>query len=191
MQPMAYGLLARTGSTPCGARTAAATSPRRPAPRCCRRTADDSLLDAGHADAGHRRGRPRLRQASPPSTSAALHPRLPGAERVRPGNVRLPIPAPANGAVKDLSLSPFTLTGMSVSATTKNRDGAIKWLKYWPGPTPRRPSPRRRWTSRRPTWAPTRRRGRSGARLDDRRVRVRPTPTTRATPPTGRTRTTR
>jgi len=52
-----------------------------------------------------------------------------------PGNVlTFPIPAPANGAVKDLSLSPFTLTGMSVSATTKNRDGAIKWLKYLAGP---------------------------------------------------------
>ncbi|WP_238016978.1 extracellular solute-binding protein [Dactylosporangium sp. AC04546] len=41
-----------------------------------------------------------------------------------------PVPAPANGAVKDLSLAPFTLTGMSVSATTKNRAGAIQWLKY-------------------------------------------------------------
>ncbi len=51
-----------------------------------------------------------------------------------PGNVlAFPIPAPAGGAIKDLSLSPFTLTGMSVSATTKNRDGAIKWLKYMAG----------------------------------------------------------
>lgn len=41
-----------------------------------------------------------------------------------------PIPAPANGAIKNLSLSPFTLTGMSVAATTKNRAGAIKWLQY-------------------------------------------------------------
>jgi len=48
-----------------------------------------------------------------------------------PANVvTFPIPAPANGAVKNLSLAPFTLTGMSVSATTKNRAGAIQWLKY-------------------------------------------------------------
>jgi ABC-type glycerol-3-phosphate transport system substrate-binding protein len=50
------------------------------------------------------------------------------------GNVlAFPVPAPANGAIKNLGLSPFTLTGMSVSATTKNRDGAIKWLKYLAG----------------------------------------------------------
>jgi len=48
-----------------------------------------------------------------------------------PANVlAFPVPAPANGAIKDLSLSPFTLTGMSVSATTKNRPAAIAWLKY-------------------------------------------------------------
>ncbi|GAA2620861.1 hypothetical protein GCM10010399_59890 [Dactylosporangium fulvum] len=41
-----------------------------------------------------------------------------------------PVPAPANGAIKDLSLAPFALTGMSVSSTTKNRAGAIQWLKY-------------------------------------------------------------
>ncbi|MFB9184915.1 ABC transporter substrate-binding protein [Dactylosporangium sucinum] len=47
------------------------------------------------------------------------------------GNVlTFPVPAPADGAVKDLSLAPFTLTGMSVSATTKNRAGAIQWLRY-------------------------------------------------------------
>jgi ABC-type glycerol-3-phosphate transport system substrate-binding protein len=52
-----------------------------------------------------------------------------------PGNVlAFPVPAPAGGAVKNLGLSPFTLTGMSVSATTKNRDGAVKWLKYLAGP---------------------------------------------------------
>jgi multiple sugar transport system substrate-binding protein len=51
-----------------------------------------------------------------------------------PDNVlAFPVPAPANGAVKDLSLAPFTLTGMSVSSTTKNRDGAIQWLKYLAG----------------------------------------------------------
>jgi ABC-type glycerol-3-phosphate transport system substrate-binding protein len=48
-----------------------------------------------------------------------------------PANVlAFPVPAPAGGAIKDLSLSPFTLTGMSVSATSKNRPAAIKWLKY-------------------------------------------------------------
>jgi multiple sugar transport system substrate-binding protein len=48
-----------------------------------------------------------------------------------PDNVlAFPVPGPANGAVQDLSLAPFTLTGLSVSATTKNRDGAIQWLKY-------------------------------------------------------------
>ncbi|GIG43823.1 hypothetical protein Dsi01nite_018640 [Dactylosporangium siamense] len=41
-----------------------------------------------------------------------------------------PVPAPSNGAIKDLSLAPFTLTGVSVSATTKNRAGAVQWLKY-------------------------------------------------------------
>ncbi|MFG2045144.1 ABC transporter substrate-binding protein [Dactylosporangium sp. NPDC048998] len=47
------------------------------------------------------------------------------------GNVvTFPVPAPAGGAVKNLSLAPFTLTGMSVSSTTKNRAGAIQWLKY-------------------------------------------------------------
>jgi multiple sugar transport system substrate-binding protein len=47
------------------------------------------------------------------------------------GNVvTFPVPAPATGAIKDLSLAPFTLTGMSVSASSKNQDGAIKWLKY-------------------------------------------------------------
>lgn len=51
-----------------------------------------------------------------------------------PGNVlAFPVPAPANGAVKNLSLSPFTLTGLSVSATTKNRDGAVQLLKYLAG----------------------------------------------------------
>ncbi|MEN3305308.1 MAG: hypothetical protein V7603_1510 [Micromonosporaceae bacterium] len=48
-----------------------------------------------------------------------------------PANVlTFPIPAPANGAIKDLSLAPFTLTGTSVSATTKNRAGALQWLRY-------------------------------------------------------------
>jgi ABC-type glycerol-3-phosphate transport system substrate-binding protein len=41
-----------------------------------------------------------------------------------------PVPAPAAGVVKNLSLAPFTRTGVSVSATTKNRAGALQWLKY-------------------------------------------------------------
>ncbi|HTJ35484.1 MAG TPA: extracellular solute-binding protein [Dactylosporangium sp.] len=44
--------------------------------------------------------------------------------------VTFPVPAPANGAVKNLSLAPFTLTGVSVSATVKNKAGAIQFLKY-------------------------------------------------------------
>jgi ABC-type glycerol-3-phosphate transport system substrate-binding protein len=48
-----------------------------------------------------------------------------------PANVlAFPIPAPANGAIKDLSLAPFTLTGMSISTATRNKSGAIAWLKY-------------------------------------------------------------
>ena len=48
-----------------------------------------------------------------------------------PANVlAFPIPAPAAGQVKDLSLAPFTLTGVSVSATSRNRSAAIDWLKY-------------------------------------------------------------
>lgn len=41
-----------------------------------------------------------------------------------------PVPAPAGGAVKDLSLAPFALTGLSVSATSGNKEGAIKWLDH-------------------------------------------------------------
>jgi multiple sugar transport system substrate-binding protein len=48
-----------------------------------------------------------------------------------PANVlTFPVPAPANGAIQNLGLAPFTLTGTSVTATTKNRAGAIKWLQY-------------------------------------------------------------
>jgi multiple sugar transport system substrate-binding protein len=48
-----------------------------------------------------------------------------------PANVlTFPVPAPAGGAIKKLSLAPFTLTGVSVTATSKNRAGAIKWLQY-------------------------------------------------------------
>ncbi len=44
--------------------------------------------------------------------------------------VTFPVPAPADGAVQDLSLAPFALTGLSVSATTSNKDGALEWVKY-------------------------------------------------------------
>jgi multiple sugar transport system substrate-binding protein len=48
-----------------------------------------------------------------------------------PANIlAFPIPAPENGAIKNLTLAPFTLTGMSVTATSKNRTGAISFLKY-------------------------------------------------------------
>ncbi|MEV4759591.1 extracellular solute-binding protein [Micromonospora sp. NPDC049559] len=44
--------------------------------------------------------------------------------------VTFPVPAPRGGAVPDLSLAPFALTGLSVSATSGNKDGAIKWLDH-------------------------------------------------------------
>jgi ABC-type glycerol-3-phosphate transport system substrate-binding protein len=44
--------------------------------------------------------------------------------------VTFPVPAPQGGAVPNLSLAPFALTGVSVSAGTKNKAGAVKWLDY-------------------------------------------------------------
>ncbi|MGI5150358.1 ABC transporter substrate-binding protein [Plantactinospora sp. CA-294935] len=44
--------------------------------------------------------------------------------------VTFPVPSPRGGAVPELSLAPFALTGLSVSATTKNKDGAVKWLEH-------------------------------------------------------------
>ncbi|MFC6016494.1 ABC transporter substrate-binding protein [Plantactinospora solaniradicis] len=44
--------------------------------------------------------------------------------------VTFPVPSPTGGAVPDLSLAPFALTGLSVSATTGNKDGAVKWLDH-------------------------------------------------------------
>jgi multiple sugar transport system substrate-binding protein len=44
--------------------------------------------------------------------------------------VAFPVPAPAGGVIKQTSLSPFTLTGVSVTAATKNKDAAVKWLQY-------------------------------------------------------------
>ncbi|KON74433.1 hypothetical protein M768_00480 [Cellulosimicrobium cellulans F16] len=44
--------------------------------------------------------------------------------------VTFPVPAPEGGAIDDLQLAPFGLTGLSVSATTGNKDGALQWIKY-------------------------------------------------------------
>ncbi|MBF9131298.1 extracellular solute-binding protein [Plantactinospora sp. S1510] len=44
--------------------------------------------------------------------------------------VTFPVPSPSGGAVPELSLAPFALTGLSVSATTGNKDGAVKWLDH-------------------------------------------------------------
>lgn len=44
--------------------------------------------------------------------------------------VTFPIPAPSGGAVSNLSLAPFALTGLSVSATTKHKDAAMQWLRH-------------------------------------------------------------
>jgi ABC-type glycerol-3-phosphate transport system substrate-binding protein len=44
--------------------------------------------------------------------------------------VTFPVPSPQGGAVPELSLAPFALTGLSVSATTGNKEGAVKWLDY-------------------------------------------------------------
>ncbi|MBD5784712.1 extracellular solute-binding protein [Cellulosimicrobium terreum] len=44
--------------------------------------------------------------------------------------VTFPVPSPEGGAIPDLSLSPFALTGLSVSATTENKDGALEWMRY-------------------------------------------------------------
>lgn len=44
--------------------------------------------------------------------------------------VTFPVPAPATGAVQGLSLSPFALTGLSVSANTKHKAEAIGFLNH-------------------------------------------------------------
>jgi len=41
-----------------------------------------------------------------------------------------PLPAPADGQVAQLKLAPMALTGLSVSAQTKNQDVAVKWLDF-------------------------------------------------------------
>jgi multiple sugar transport system substrate-binding protein len=50
---------------------------------------------------------------------------------MNPGDVlAFPLPAPADGQVKDLKLAPLALTGLSVSAVTRNQDAAIRWLDF-------------------------------------------------------------
>jgi multiple sugar transport system substrate-binding protein len=41
-----------------------------------------------------------------------------------------PVPAPEDGAIEDLELAPFGLTGVSVSASSGNKDGALQWVEY-------------------------------------------------------------
>ncbi|GAB3882872.1 ABC transporter substrate-binding protein [Kibdelosporangium lantanae] len=41
-----------------------------------------------------------------------------------------PLPAPADGQVTQLKLAPMALTGLAVSARTKNQDAAVKWLDF-------------------------------------------------------------
>jgi multiple sugar transport system substrate-binding protein len=48
--------------------------------------------------------------------------------------VTFPIPAPSGGAVSDLSLAPFALTGLSVSANTAHKDAALQWLRHLADP---------------------------------------------------------
>jgi multiple sugar transport system substrate-binding protein len=50
---------------------------------------------------------------------------------MNPGDVlAFPLPAPADGQVTQLKLAPMALTGLSVSAQTKNQDAAVKWLDF-------------------------------------------------------------
>lgn len=44
--------------------------------------------------------------------------------------VTFPVPAPEGGAIEGLQLAPFGLTGLSVSASSENKQGAIDWLDY-------------------------------------------------------------
>ncbi|WP_223144804.1 ABC transporter substrate-binding protein [Mycetocola sp. JXN-3] len=41
-----------------------------------------------------------------------------------------PVPPPADGAVKDLALAPFSLTGLSLSSSSKNKDAALKFMEF-------------------------------------------------------------
>ncbi|WP_234320221.1 ABC transporter substrate-binding protein [Streptomyces sp. SBT349] len=41
-----------------------------------------------------------------------------------------PVPSPEGGAISDLNLSPFALTGLSVSASTGNKEASLGFLEY-------------------------------------------------------------
>ncbi|WP_165956302.1 ABC transporter substrate-binding protein [Streptomyces hainanensis] len=45
-----------------------------------------------------------------------------------------PVPAPSGGAIPELTLAPFGLTGLSVSATTGDKEGALGFLEYMAAP---------------------------------------------------------
>ncbi|GAA1296906.1 hypothetical protein Psi02_13540 [Planotetraspora silvatica] len=45
-----------------------------------------------------------------------------------------PIPPSADGVNKEISMSPLALTGLGVTATTKNRAAAVKWLDWLTSP---------------------------------------------------------
>jgi multiple sugar transport system substrate-binding protein len=50
---------------------------------------------------------------------------------MKPENVlTFPIPPATGGAVTDLRLAPLALTGLSVSSTTANKDGAVQWVDF-------------------------------------------------------------
>jgi multiple sugar transport system substrate-binding protein len=54
---------------------------------------------------------------------------------MKPSNVlSFPIPAPTGGKISALSLAPLALTGLSVTSTSKNQAGAIKWADFLTSP---------------------------------------------------------
>ncbi|MDR2974524.1 MAG: extracellular solute-binding protein [Propionibacteriaceae bacterium] len=44
--------------------------------------------------------------------------------------ITFPIPEPSDSVIKDRGLSPFGLTGLSLSASSKNQESALEWMKY-------------------------------------------------------------
>ncbi|WP_181871028.1 ABC transporter substrate-binding protein [Sphaerisporangium album] len=52
-----------------------------------------------------------------------------------PKNVlTFPIPPPTGGKISDLRLAPLALTGLSVTATTGDKDAAVKWVDFLTSP---------------------------------------------------------
>ncbi|SNT60906.1 multiple sugar transport system substrate-binding protein [Streptosporangium subroseum] len=45
-----------------------------------------------------------------------------------------PIPPPAEGQNKEISMSPLALTSLGITSTTKNREAALKWLDWVTSP---------------------------------------------------------